>query len=123
MARKNWEAYPWPDYPSTGGNRRVHALRGKLEIDLTDDPTIHQLGRECLRLEGLEGEADRFSTRAKELVHSKPRLVACTARFFKTPRHLTRLVYFDVRRGEERSERFRSANRCPLHALAHGLIA
>lgn len=103
FARKKWEEYPWPKFPSEG-NRRVHSLRARLETDLADDPTIHQLGRECLRLEGLEDEADKFAIRAKELLHSKPRLVACTERFFKILRHATRLVYYDVRKGEERFE-------------------
>jgi hypothetical protein len=103
FARKKWEDYPWPNFPSDG-NRRVHTLRAKLETDLADDPAIHQLGRECLRAEGLEDEADKFSARTKELLHNKPRLVACTVRFFKIPRHAIRLVYFDVRKGEERFE-------------------
>jgi hypothetical protein len=103
FAREKWNDYPWPSHPGAG-DRRVHSLRAKLETDLADDPAIHQLGRECLRLEGLEGEADKFSTRAKELLDNKPRLVACAARFFRTPKHLSRLVYFDVQRGEERFE-------------------
>jgi hypothetical protein len=103
FARKKWEAYPWANFPSDD-NRRVKSLMTKLETDLADDPRLHELGRECLRLEGFDREADIFSARAKELLHSKPRLVACTARFFKIPRNAIRLVYYDARIGEERIE-------------------
>jgi hypothetical protein len=103
FARKGWEDYPWPDVQGERG-RRIRCLKRQLGTDLADDPAIHQLGREYLRLEGMEDEADKFSARTQELLHSKPRLVACTVRFFKILRHATRLVYYDVRKGEERFE-------------------
>ena len=95
-ARFTWQRWPWPEIGDDLGHRNK-ALLGVLETKLASDADVLALAAGCLSKEGLSAEAERFSRRIDQVLHSKERAASCLARFMKVPSGLLRLVYFDVR--------------------------
>ena len=103
VARGKWERYPRPDISDPVG-RRNNALLGRLSLELVTDLEIRDLAFEALKKENLTEEAERFVVRMGEFRSDKRRLAACAARFLKAPVDRLRLIYFDVRKRQHRSE-------------------
>ena len=104
-ARAKWQRYPWPDIDiKDQDGRRGNALLGRLQLELAPDAEIAGLAARGLAREGLTAEAERFASRIKQLLHSKPRTVSCAVRFLRLPRDKLHLVYFDIRAKKRRTE-------------------
>jgi hypothetical protein len=104
-ARAKWQRYPWPDIDiKDQDGRRGNALLGRLQLELAPDAEIAELAARGLAREKLTAEAERFVSRIKQLLHSKPRTVSCAVRFLKLPRDKLHLVYFDIRAKKRRTE-------------------
>jgi hypothetical protein len=100
VSKHRWEQYPWPNLSA----RRNDILLERLVLELVSDQDVRQLAADCIRREGLTGEADRFAVRIKQLLGAKARAAACVVRFMKISKGLLHLTHIDVRNRSFRNE-------------------
>ena len=103
-ARNNWGRYPWPDVEDTWV-RRKFCLLGRLNIEFVDEPVVRNFVKECLKREGMFGQAQQFARDIRRKMRlSKVQALIRTVDQLDMPLNKLKLLYIDPRTGTVRHE-------------------
>jgi hypothetical protein len=100
--RKVWGLYPWPS--ADAFHRNMYCILSPLYTRLVTDPEVTKLIASAVQSAGLTAKAAQHGSAIRANLADKPKCIAITAAFIGIPPTDLRVVYFDTKARNRRSE-------------------